>query len=228
MKKRLIIITTIIILIVLLSTIFMTKTDTTTIAAKVKSSNNYNTINTATELVKDMKIGWNLGNTLDSPDGKNKDIETSYYETLWENPITTKEMITEVKNAGFNSIRIPVTWFDHVYIEENGVKSKNIKIDEMNVTEISKIKIEENWMNRVKEVIDYAIQNDMYCILNVHHDVGTGTWPWIFASSNENNRKKYETVLSMLWTQIANEFKSYDNRLLYLMDSSVCICLHCF
>ena len=161
MKKRLIIITTIIILIVLLSTIFMTKTDTTTIAAKVKSSNNYNTINTATELVKDMKIGWNLGNTLDSPDGKNKDIETSYYETLWENPITTKEMITEVKNAGFNSIRIPVTWFDHVYIEENGVKSKNIKIDEMNVTEISKIKIEENWMNRVKEVIDKAIQNDM-------------------------------------------------------------------
>ena len=181
-----------------------------------KAISAYEVPNTAKEVVADMKLGWNLGNTLDSPDGQNQDIETSYYETLWENPVTTKEMITEVKNAGFNAIRIPVTWYDHVYYEDDaGTVTKDIDINNLTVEQIGNIKIEEKWMQRVKEVVDYAKENTLYIILNVHHDVGTGAWPWIFASTDNTQRAKYEAVLEMLWKQIAEEFKEYDNQLLF-------------
>ena len=170
---------------------------------------------TATDIVKDMKIGWNLGNTLESPDGKNKSVPTSYYETLWENPVTTEAMIKEVKNAGFNAVRIPVTWFDHVYITSSNGKSKDINIDNMSTSEIKNIKIEEEWMKRIKEVVDYVDQNNMYCILNVHHDVGKGSWPWIFATTDSSKKEKYEAVMEMLWTQIADEFKDYGVNVLF-------------
>ena len=170
---------------------------------------------TATDIVKDMKIGWNLGNTLDSPDGKNKSVPTSYYETLWENPVTTEAMIKKVKDAGFNAVRIPVTWFDHVYIASSSGKSKEINIDNMSTSEIKNIKIEEEWMKRIKEVVDYVDQNNMYCILNVHHDVGTGAWPWIFATTDSSKKEKYEAVMEMLWTQIADEFKDYGVNVLF-------------
>ena len=170
----------------------------------------------ATDVVKDMKIGWNLGNTLDSPDGKNRSVPSSYYETLWENPVTTEAMIKEVKNAGFNAVRVPVTWFDHVYVtSSSGEKVKSINISNMSVSEIKNIKIEEEWMSRVKEVVDYVDKNNMYCIINVHHDVGTGSWPWIFATNDSDKKAKYEAVLEMLWTQIAEEFKDYGINVLF-------------
>ena len=169
----------------------------------------------AQQIVEDMKIGWNLGNTLDSPDGKNRSVPTSYYETLWENPVTTEAMIKKVKEAGFNAVRVPVTWFDHVYLSTSNGKNKNIDINNLSVSEIKNIKIEEDWMSRVKEVVDYVDQNNMYCILNVHHDVGTGSWPWIFASTDSNKKEKYEAVMEMLWTQIAKEFKDYGVNVLF-------------
>ena len=58
-------------------------------------------------------IGWNLGNTLDSVDFR-QEGSVEYYETLWGNPITTKQMIDAVKEAGFKAVRVPVTWYDHV------------------------------------------------------------------------------------------------------------------
>ena len=185
-------------------------------SAKSKNFGYSTTLNsTATDIVKDMKVGWNLGNTLDSPDGKNRSVPVSYYEQLWENPVTTEAMIKEVKNAGFNAVRIPVTWFDHVYISSSNGKNKDININNMTTSEIKNIKIEEDWMKRVKEVVDYADQNNMYCILNVHHDVGTGAWPWIFASTDSSKKEKYEAVMEMLWTQIAEEFKDYGVNVLF-------------
>ena len=224
MKNKLIVKFSIILIIGILLTTYLifnnfsnsNQSELTSIQGQQKTFNSYQVPNTAKEVVADMKLGWNLGNTLDSPDGQNQNIETSYYETLWENPVTTKEMITEVKNAGFNAIRIPVTWYDHVYYEDGtGNKIKDIDISNMTVQQIGNIKIEEKWMQRVKEVVDYAKDNSFYIILNVHHDVGTGAWPWIFASTDDAQRAKYEAVLEMLWKQIAEEFKDYDNQLLF-------------
>ena len=59
---------------------------------------------TPASLIADMKIGWNLGNTLDAPNG----------ETTWHNPVTTKEMIDKIKELGFNTVRVPVSWHNHV------------------------------------------------------------------------------------------------------------------
>ena len=83
----------------------------------------------STELVKEIKIGWSLGNTLDST------ATGIGAETAWGNKKTTKEMITTVKDAGFNGIRVPVTWGTHMDAENN---------------------VDEEWMNRVQEVVDYA------------------------------------------------------------------------
>ena len=96
---------------------------------------------TASELIAEMDTGWNLGNTLDAEGG----------ETGWGNPTTTKEMIDEVHNAGFNTIRIPTTWDGHT-------------------GDAPDFTIDEEWIKRVEEVVDYALEDDMYVILNIHHE----------------------------------------------------------
>ena len=103
---------------------------------------------TAPEIVKLMGTGWNLGNTLDANSRPGTDAELS-----WGNPKTTQEMIDEVKKAGFNTIRIPVSWGTHTDYS-----------DDMD------FKIEEEWLARIKEVVDYCFNNNMYVILNIHHD----------------------------------------------------------
>lgn len=144
----------------------------------------------AKDFVSNIKIGWNLGNTLDSYFDKDNcswiknDLE---FETSWGNVKTTKKLITEVKKAGFNTIRVPVSWGNH--IDENG-------------------KINKAWLDRVQEVVDYAYDNDMYVILNVHHD--NKTFPLDEASEKETT-KKYKA----LWEQIAERFKDYDEKLIF-------------
>lgn len=149
----------------------------------------------AGKVVNDINVGWNLGNTLDSHGEWIKQYtagETADYETAWGNPVTTKEMIDAVKEAGFKAVRVPVTWDQHID-DENGFK------------------IEEKWMNRVQEVVDYVIDNDMYCIINLHHDAGSGTWLHASNANIQKNEEKFKAV----WTQIANHFEGYDNHLLF-------------
>lgn len=135
----------------------------------------------STELVKEIKIGWSLGNTLDSTGGSGVDSETS-----WGNIVTTKEMITTVKDAGFNIIRIPTTW--------------GIHMDENNV-------VDEAWMNRVQEVVDYAYSQDMFVILNIHHE----EWHDPYYDSADAAEEK----LKALWTQIGTRFAGYDEKLIF-------------
>ena len=147
----------------------------------------------ATEIAKDMLVGWNLGNSLESR-------VQAYYsptnsETAWGNPVTTSALIDKIKSAGFNTVRIPVTWYDKC--DENG----NIRAE---------------WMNRVKEVVDYAYNNDMYVILNTHHELLEGNntndgWLCPDYAHKEQNIDK----LNSLWQQIANEFKDYNRRLIF-------------
>ena len=147
---------------------------------------------TATEVVKDMTVGWNLGNTLDSVGQKSSFPYTMSLETFWGNPKTTKEMIDEVAKAGFNTVRIPVSWGQYT-------TGDNYEIPDF-------------FMERVKEVVDYCIANDMYVILNTHHDI---TSEYCFYVPNNANKSRSEAYFKSVWTQIANEFKDYDYHLIF-------------
>lgn len=130
-------------------------------------------------LIADMKIGWNLGNTLDAPNG----------ETTWHNPVTTKEMIDKIKELGFNTVRVPVSWHNHV-----GGHPVYC--------------IDTPWLDRVQQVVDYVINNGMYCILNSHHD------DRMFIPTYE--RLEYgKAYLTSLWSQLSERFKDYGQKLLF-------------
>ncbi len=135
----------------------------------------------AKELVAQMKVGWNLGNTMESTGADGLDAETS-----WGNPKTREDMIKLVKDSGFNVLRIPVTWDKHMDKDYN---------------------VDKDWMARVKEIVDYGIDNDMYVILNTHHE------EWYFP--NSENKDEDIKQITALWSQIAEEFKGYDEHLLF-------------
>ena len=145
----------------------------------------------AKDAVKNMGVGWNLGNTLDAADASKTWTTTAQHETCWGQPVTKPELMKMMKEAGFGAIRVPVTWYQEM--DKDG-------------------KVNDAWMNRVKEVVDYVIDNGMYCIVNVHHDTGDGT-QWLHASTTnyDTNKAKYEG----LWKQIAEKFKDYDQKLLF-------------
>ena len=151
----------------------------------------------AAQAVKNMGIGTNFGNCTDVVAmwmNMNSNSVTDF-EKAWGQVPTTKPMVDFLKKNGFNSVRIPVTWFQHM--KEDGT-------------------VDEAWMNRIQEIVDYVIDNGMYCILNVHHDTGADSDDvkhWIKADeANYNeNKEKFE----YLWTQIATRFKNYDHHLVF-------------
>lgn len=158
---------------------------------------------TSQELVSSIRIGWNLGDTLDvcqadrDGDGKvNEHVEEGEEvdETLWGNPMATEALFRSLWDSGVNAVRIPVTWRDH--IDEAG-------------------NVSESWMNRVREVVDYAYDLGMIVILNIHHDGGGdpdfGAWICRAATDFEGTLSRYKT----LWSQIADCFRDYGERLIF-------------
>ena len=150
-------------------------------------SDGINSSESALEFVSKMEAGWNLGNSFCCCDEKNYgEKSVSYYETMWGNPITTKATIDAVKAKGFKTVRIPITYRNHI--------DTNNQIDE-------------KWLSRIKEVVDYVLQNDMYCIINVHHE------NWLVADTDKQaiGQEKLEAV----WKQIAEYFSEYGTNLIY-------------
>lgn len=138
------------------------------------------------QFVASMGAGLNLGNSLDSH-GLGKNVsEIEGYETYWGNPVITEETVLAIKKEGFSTIRIPVTWYEHM--DEKG-------------------NIDTSWMDRVNEVVDYGINNGMYVIIDVHHDDWT-------KPSNSNNAKAKD-LLAKVWKQIAVRFSGYDQHLIF-------------
>ena len=135
----------------------------------------------SSELIKEIKAGWSLGNTLDA--AGSFDITS---ETSWGNPVTTVEMLAAVRKAGFNAVRIPVSWGNHM--------------DENNI-------VDSEWMDRVQEVVDYAFEQDMFVIINVHHE----NWYDPYYDNADASEKR----LADLWTQIGNRFENYDEKLIF-------------
>ena len=144
---------------------------------------------TAAELVSRINIGWNLGNTFDTAhlDWLGSNPTVTRMETAWGNPVTTKANIAALKNAGFNAVRIPVTW------------SKAID---------DKYNIRNDWMERVVEIVNYAIDYDMYVILNTHHDEE------IFGFYNRQMEESTK-AFRKIWEQIAAVFKNYSEKLIF-------------
>ena len=150
----------------------------------------------ATTFVENIRLGYNLGNTLESnpigdwwnPVGK----QPIDWETQWGQPETTQEIIDTIAKKGFNVIRVPVTW--GIHCDESGT-------------------IDEAWMNRVQEVVDMVLKAGCYCILNVQHDNGSAQNRWLYADMADY--PAISTRFQYLWQQIANRFRDYDEHLVF-------------
>ncbi|MDD4514122.1 glycoside hydrolase family 5 protein [Massilibacteroides sp.] len=142
------------------------------------------------ELAENIVLGWNAGNSLEVP-------LSNGGETGWGNPKISKDLITAVKKAGFNAIRIPCAW--NSYLEEG-----------------SEYRIRTSWMERVKEVVDYCIENDMYVILNSHWDGG-----WLENNPTYSQQAIVVKKQKAIWKQIATAFNDYDERLLFAGTNEV-------
>ena len=157
---------------------------------------NYQSISnkkTAFQIVNEMGLGYNLANSFDSYNSSKKVTKPDEQITLYGNPIPTKKMISNIKKNGFKTIRFPVTWIN--FIDDLG-------------------NIDSEWMLRVKQVVKWIIDKNIYCILNIYKDSEEGNWLYDII----NTKNKY----IKLWAQIAEEFKDYNEYLIFeLMNKPI-------
>jgi endoglucanase len=151
---------------------------------------------TSLEVTEIMGNGINLGNTMEAYGRASVGINgnVSQYETAWGQPITTKEMIKGMKEAGFDTLRIPVAWTNTIDYE-----NKNYTINP-------------DYIKRVEEIANYALEEDMFVIINEHW---SGGWWGMFGSSDQNLRKIANDLYISMWTQIGQHFKDYSYKLIF-------------
>ncbi len=140
------------------------------------------------EVLKEMGVGTNLGNTLDGHSGFTPS------ETAWQSVETTKEIIKSMHDAGYNTVRIPVTWGNMIDSKANGYA------------------LNSTWVSRVQEIVDYCVSQDMYAIINIHHD-GAEQSGWLRVAADDIDvvYEEFECV----WRNIAEYFKDYDEHLIF-------------
>lgn len=143
----------------------------------------------AAQIVKEMGMGWNLGNTMDGHSGFTPG------ETTWQPTITTQKTIDAVHGAGFNTMRLPVTW--------------GTMIDDGNGYQI-----DEAWLSRVQDIADYAVKQDMYVIINIHHD-GAEQTGWLRIAYEGEQLEQVKKKFAAVWQQIALHFRDYDEHILF-------------
>ncbi|HEY8937894.1 MAG TPA: cellulase family glycosylhydrolase [Cyclobacteriaceae bacterium] len=140
----------------------------------------------AIQLAANIKLGWNLGNTLEAMNNN-----TTGNETAWGNPVTTKALIDLVKASGFNAVRLPCSW--------NGY-----------LADSATAKIKPSWLNHIKEVVQYCVDNDMYVLLNIHWDGG-----WLDENINPGKQDKTKAKQKAFWEQIATHLRDFDEHLMF-------------
>lgn len=147
-----------------------------------------------------MQSGWNLGNTFDASSVGSQENKGNNCETSWGMPKTTKKMINTVAAKGFKTIRIPISWHNHI-------------TDGTNYT------IDPDWLARVKEVVDWARDNKMFVIINIHHDnlksAEMSTTYGFSVNTNKNENDASKDYIKKIWTQVATYFKDYDNHVIF-------------
>ena len=151
---------------------------------------------TAAEITAEMGTGWNLGNTMDGHSG----FVPS--ETCWQPTVTTQKLITAVHDAGFNTMRLPVTWGE--------------MIDDANGYRIS-----EAWLSRVQDIADYAVSEGMYVIINLHHD-GAEQTGWLRIAAEGEALETVKAKYAAVWQQIALRFRDYDEHIIFESMNEVC------
>ena len=148
------------------------------------------------ELARLMGNGINLGNTMEAYGRSSFGVgaAVSSYETCWGMPVTTQEMISAMKAAGFDTLRVPVAWTNAMNFESGDYT------------------IGADYLDRVGEIIDYAMNEDMYVIVNDHWD---GGWWGMFGSASEETRAAAKELYVSMWTQIAERYADYDYHLIF-------------
>jgi endoglucanase len=153
----------------------------------------------ATAAVAAMNLGWNLGNSLDCNDASKSDTAV---ETAWGNPVVTADLIQAVASAGFGAVRIPVTWIGRFGAAPDYTLSAT-------------------FINRVEQVVKYVLDQNLYAIINIHHDGGynaSGEWLKLVDDKNQvtaANTAQVKAQFTKLWAQIADHFKNYDHHLIF-------------
>ncbi len=132
------------------------------------------------QLAAKMHLGWNIGNTLEAIGG----------ETAWGNPKITKAYVDAVKNIGFNAIRLPCSW------DQN--------------SNATTAKIDQSWLDRVKEVVQYCVDNDLYVLLNIHWDGG-----WLENNITPEKKDLVNAKQKAFWEQIATHLRDFDEHLMF-------------
>ena len=149
---------------------------------------------TSVEMTRRMGNGINLGNTMEAcNNGKSGGMTTDnpkFYETYWGQPVTTPEMLKAMKEAGFDTIRIPVAWMTNA-----------TRLSEGDWT------ISPKYLDRVEEIVNYALDADMIVIINDHWD---GGWWGMFGSDTQEKRELAMEAYTGMWKQIAERFGRYD------------------
>ncbi|MCR5476618.1 MAG: glycoside hydrolase family 5 protein [Lachnospiraceae bacterium] len=144
----------------------------------------------AMRLTAKLGLGFNIGNSLDCVDTPGSTSTGLGFETLWGNPRTTPEMICALRDAGFGSIRLPVSWHNHVTGPDH--------------------RIDPAWMERVRQIVEYCLHEDLYVEINTHHDIREDLiYPDL---AHEEQSLK---LLTDLWEQIAPAFRDYDARVIF-------------
>ena len=136
----------------------------------------------AVDLAAKMKLGWNIGNTMEASGG----------ETGWGNPQITEDYVKFVKANGFNAIRIPCAW------------------DWQHLDDRKTARINQAWLNRVKEVVGYCVNNDIYVLLNIHWDGG-----WLENNISKVKQDSVSAKQKALWEQIATTMRDFDEHLMF-------------
>ncbi len=146
--------------------------------------------NEATQFVDKLGAGWNLGNCFDAFDQpRYQKADEMIYETIWCHDKATKELIKTVKQAGFSTVRLPATWLNHVDKDFN---------------------ISDKWLARYMEVADWCLDEGLYVIVDVHHDVYKG-----YYYPDKANYKTSKKYMKKIWSQLSKAFKDYDERVIF-------------
>lgn len=144
-----------------------------------------------TEITAAMGMGWNLGNQLEALSG------STPKETGWGNPIIKEDLLKLVKEQGFSTVRIPVSYLSHI-------------------GEGPDYTIEKQWLDRVQEVVDYSINNGLYTIINMHGDgYYTIDGAWLLCAEPADKQTEIKAKYEAVWKQIAERFKNYDEHLIF-------------
>lgn len=166
-----------------------------TSSAKVTSPQPFDNSFDAVELTRKMGNGINLGNTLEAYRGNNPTNKNPvFYETLWGQPETKPYHFKAFADAGFKCVRIPIAWTNMMNYEKNDFTIATALLD------------------RVEDVVNMALDCDLYVVINDHWD---GGWWGLFGSKNEAHRATAFEMYKSMWTQIANRFKNYSEKLIF-------------